>query len=238
MKNKLMFGMVVVLFLFLLAPHWICADTTSKLADSRQTEEAKGPQTPEELLQVIKALFAGPDVDGQEFIEQQFGFARTDWGQTIPREGIKQIIKQVIHYTRINSYPFPFHFDGISIDLQSKLSHLEMTFYRNPSFRITPDLTRKILGLPTEIWVSSPKGDMSGSYRLTYHYETPKYYFDVRLQNRAEDNNQEIRSTFRRHTPEQIKKERVRRKSFENQKDYQALALELKRFEHPRFKKP
>lgn len=227
--------MVMVLFLFVLAPHRLCAETTSELADNRQTEEAKGPQTPEELIQVIKALFADPDVDGQEFVEQQFGFTRTDWGKEIPKGELKKVIPN----TRVNKYPFPFYFsNGISIDRQSKLYHLEMTFYRNPSFRITPDLTRKILGLPTEIWVSSPKGDMSGSYRLTYRYETPKYYFDVRFQNRAEDNNQEIRSTFRRHTPDQIKKERVRRQSFENQKDYQALAMEIKRFEHPRFKKP
>lgn len=219
--------MVMVLFLFVLAPHWLCADTTSELADSRQKEEARGPQTPEELIQVIKALFADPEVDGQEFIEQQFGFARTDWGKEIPKGELKKVIPN----TRVNKYPFPFYFsNGISINRQNKLYHLEMTFYRNPSFRITPDLTRKILGPPTRLWVTSPKGENSRSkYRLTYRYETPKYYFDVLFQNREEESNQAIRSSFRHHTPEQIEKERERRKSFENQKDYQALSMELDR---------
>lgn len=56
--------------------------------------------------------------------------------------------------------------------------------------------------------------------------------------NRDEEINKEIVYAFMDHTPEQIEKERVRRQSFENQKDYLALAMELKRFEHPRFKKP
>lgn len=81
MKNKLMFGMVMVLFLFVLAPHWLCADTTSELAGSRQTEEARGPQTPEKLLQVIKALFAYPDVDGHDFCEKQLSIDRAIWSK-------------------------------------------------------------------------------------------------------------------------------------------------------------
>lgn len=132
--------------------------------------------------------------------------------------------------------PAPFHFGVALLDRQDKLLSLVITFYKHPNFRMTPAVTQKILGPPTKISVSSPAprrdGDSTGVYRITYYYKTEKYHLSVRFMDGNEKNNKETCYAYTKHTPEQIKNEQERRRSFEIHKDYLPLGMEITRFKH------
>jgi hypothetical protein len=238
MTNKMMSGIMVLLFLILLVPYRLCAETDAKKDDSTWSQELQTtvPQTPEDLLLVIKALFANPDGDGHEFFEKQFGIDRLHWGQGAPSGWIES---KFIHPSNLEHLHFPYQFGEVSLDRQYKVYKIELFFYKNKNFLMTPVLTRKILGSPTKIDISSPRNENSiGRYKTTYLYETEKYRLHVEFMNQAEEGNKEVRFTYRKHAPEQIQNEQLRRKSFEIHKNYLPISLELIRFEHPPLKRP
>ena len=187
------------------------------------------PKTPEKLLQVFKDLLADPDVDGQEFCEKRLGIDRSSWVESNPRTIYKKHLEPSFGSPPLPSAPF--HFQEATINHQDKLSVLVLTFYKNPSFRITPALTRQILGEPENISVSEPNVDYSpGQYRISYRYSAKNYkklYFTFR--NADEANTPEIKKAFRKHTPEQIQIEQAHRMLFETHKEYQAIVIEVGR---------
>lgn len=81
MKNRMMSGIVMILFLTLFTPCRLWAETGGGPADTKRARElqANVPQTPEELLLVINALFVNPDEDGHDFCEKRLGIDRANW---------------------------------------------------------------------------------------------------------------------------------------------------------------
>lgn len=232
MKNKLIFGVAAVLCLLLQAQHKLCAETATGMIDTPKTGEmwVNVPQAPEELLQVIKALFVNPDEDGHEFFEKQFGIDRLHWGKSAPSGWIES---KFIHPSDLEHLHFQYQFGEVSLDRQYKVYKIELFFCKNKNFLMTPALTRKILGSPTRIDVSSPRNENStGRYKIIYLYETVKYRLHIEFVDRTEEESKDVRFTYRKHTPEQIQNEQFRRKSFEIHKNYLPLSMEVIRFEH------
>jgi hypothetical protein len=189
------------------------------------------PQTPEELLQMFKDLLADPDVDGKEFCEKRLGIDRRSWVKSkLPRTSDKEHLEMAFSSPPLP--PAPFEFVEAYTNHQDKLKVLVLWFYKNPSFRITPALTRQILGETERIGVAHPRADASrGQYRVSYQYLTKKYQLFVTFWNANEANNPDTIKAFVNHTPEQIQNERERRKPFEVHKDYQPTHVTLRRIE-------
>ncbi len=223
--------------LFLLLIGLLQLSFAENIQEDRETERALAeniqanlPQTPEKLLQVFKDLLTNPDVDGEEFCEKRLGIDRKIWRMDVLE---KSLDKKLLG--PFDKYPLaPFEFVEAAINRQDKLGVLVLWFYKNPSFHITPELIREILGETERVGVTSPKADSSrGEYRVSYQYLTKEYHLVVRFRNADEAKQPETRRMFSRHTPEQEQIEQDRRKSFEVHKEYQPTDIELRRIERP-----
>lgn len=187
MKNKMMLGMVAVLFLALQALPGICAEErTPGPVDTPRAREiwAQAPQTPEELLRVIKVFMDNPQMNGFDIGEKIFGLAREAWGP------VASVYANGPGKQRIDYVPFlrgggqkgppykpillptPYYFGGegvITLAENDELMRLPIAGFKE-TFCLTPTLTREILGEPSSISLSN-KGGLSLTYRITRGHE-------------------------------------------------------------------
>lgn len=174
--------MVAVLFLALQALPGICAEErTPGPVDTPRAREiwAQAPQTPEELLRVIKVFMDNPQMNGFDIGEKIFGLAREAWG---PVAGVyaNGPGKQRIDYVPFLRgggqkgppykpilLPTPYYFGGegvITLAENDELMRLPIAGFKE-TFCLTPTLTREILGEPSSISLGN-KGGMSLIYRI------------------------------------------------------------------------
>ena len=187
MKNRMMLGMVVLLFLALPASPGICAETVPGPIDTPRAREiwAQAPKTPEDLLRVLKSFMEYPQMSGFEIGEKIFGLDREAWGPiaSVAANGPGKQRKLYVPFLRGGGQkgppykqiqlPTPYYFGGegdITLDENDGLISLHISRFKD-TFCLTPALTREILGEPTKI-------DL-GEYGLTLTYDivmAPKKY--------------------------------------------------------------
>lgn len=183
MKNRMMFGMMALLFLTLLAPSGICAESASGLVDTPRTREirANEPKTPEDLLRVLKSFMENPQMSGFDIGEKISGIARENWGEPYggkqdgspqyfpyyrggkkkPPPGEKESPFQVVKSTT----PYFLSDDGIiELEGQNRLRRIRVANFKE-TFCLTPALAREILGEPSSISLGS-KGSLLLDYNI------------------------------------------------------------------------
>jgi hypothetical protein len=169
MKNRMMFGLVALLFLALIASPKM--GSSSVLADTPRTREiqANEPKTPEDLLQVLKSFMKkNPQMNGFDIGEKLSGIAKENWGEPYktwgnPRKnqyfpyvrGGKEIPPPAKQYTGPavvrSTTPYSLMNDGlIEVDENGKLERIKIGKFKE-SFCLTPILTKEILGEPSSI---------------------------------------------------------------------------------------
>jgi hypothetical protein len=250
MKNRTMLRMLVLLFLVLLTPYRICAETVVGPVNTSRAREiqANAPKTPEELLIVLKAFFANPDMDGYDFGEKAIGVDKANWGKGIeyqlPFGGgpvIKSISFAIGCFTQ--TPPVPYQFSTIKLDEQNKLLSFELIHLaQSPNFLLTPAITKKFIGSPTELQITDPTDEFSGGmYYVRYYYKIGTYNLSISFMEKGDtpmsnisfmendDPGQKLKNKRWHHTDEQIQKERTRRFSFDNHKDFLPVSLRLRR---------
>lgn len=186
MKNRIILGIVALIFLALLkAPSGICEETTSALVDTTRTREirANEPKTPEDLLRVLKSFMKkNPQMSGFDIGEKLSGIARENWGEPYggllrgtleyapyyrggknkPPPGKKANPSQVVKSTT------PYHLsseDGtIELEGQDRLRSIRIGGFKE-TFCLTPALAREILGEPSSISLGS-KGSLLLKYNI------------------------------------------------------------------------
>jgi hypothetical protein len=210
-----------------------------------QQPTVQAPQAPEELLRLIKEFVTKPNVNGYEFLEKVLGSPRTNWGPVrVSMKGFgknRDIEWGSVLPSRPGSEPLPVPYmvHDIKIDKQSKFLDMNLSFYRNPSFLLTPAVAQKILGSPSSIYVTSPQNEFSmGSYNLLYTYRievSEVYELQIYFLKEGEsnyprnDNVRKRRKEYSRHTEQQINQEREWRFYFENHKDFLPVSMRLAR---------
>lgn len=226
-------NLVVLIFSFLLA--WTANIAWSQEPVENQTKQfpseqfAKNvPQTPEGLLLAIKGVIANKDKTGESICSEWLGIPPDIWVDNVLTPGSKD--KRYVPSSSMFP-PAPFHFSSALIGHRDTLINLELSFYRNPDFRMTPEEVQKIFGKPTNIWVYRPKSEWSyGEYRVKYRYDYShdqnSYYMDITFHNN-EEVNIENQIKFLQHSPEQVQSERARRKELNAHSGYLPVSLEL-----------
>lgn len=186
---------------------------------------ASTPKTPEELLRVFKDLVADPDVNGYDFCEKRFGIKKDNW-IAFPPPSIEKVFLERKKLPQV-----PFQFGSIYLDHRNTILTMEVFFYKNPFFPLTPALARQFFGAPTEMWVSRPdsRETSSGRYKIIYRYSTNNNYIDMTFWDANEANNERLSAEFRKQSSEQIEREQEKRKEFEYHKNYQPVSIELSR---------
>jgi hypothetical protein len=205
------------------------------------------PKTPEELLKVIKGFMDNPNMDGYEFLEKILGSDRRNWGPVeMSSKGFgdnRDIEYGSVSYSRLKEEPLPVPYTvhQIKIDKQNKFLDIDLSFYENPSFLLTPAVAQKILGPPSSIYVSSPKSEFSiGSYWLLYlyHIEFSKveaYKLQIYFVKEGESDYPRTDQVCKRrheyylHTKQRRKEEKRWRSSFENHKNFLPVSMRFAR---------
>ena len=237
MKNKLYGWLIAFFSLVLLHPSGLLAEGAPGSANNT-------PKTAEELLVSIRDFLANPDMDGALFVEKITGVNKADWGpvsgiQTGFAEGPNvRLERYVIKEFKQPMPTVPYRIFTFYLEEHTHaLMDVEINPHRgahgigDPDYllEITPELTRKILGPPNQLYVTSPHNEFSGGrYDLCYTYLQGRYEFEITFWAKG-DNDLSARRERAKHTSEQIRQERGRRKLFDNHKDFLALTMDLHR---------
>lgn len=199
MRNKMMFRVLALIFLFLLVPGGLCAETAPCPFDTPRAREvwANAPQTPEALLRVLKAFMDNPQMNGFELGEKILGIARENWGAPYSF-GTYSPFRSLEPPTRYSNgklnpnreSPVPYYFEDGNIDLDKNGDLVQFTLLNfKKTFCLTPALTRGILGEPTRITL----GDSGLSLVYTMAHAQREYgilisYKSMQMQPRGDRN--------------------------------------------------
>ena len=193
-----------------------------------ETDVGKVPQTPEALLLAIKGLIANKDKPGESLCAELLGIPKEIWVDNVITPGSED--KRYVPRSSMFP-PAPFNFSSALIGHRGTLIKLELSFYNNQNFRLTPEVVQKIFGYPTILYVRKPTSENSrGVYGVKYRYDHSNdqnsYYMDIVFAN-SDELNAESRVNFMQHSADIIKYERNRRKEFNVHSHYSPSILEL-----------
>lgn len=248
MRNKLFEWMLVLLGLVLLNPFVLRAENAGNESEPSTIEQqlkANAPQSAEDLLLAIRDFLANPNIDGVAFAEKLTGLSKSSWGPASSiQTGFAQDsdIRLVGHYLGAQfkkTLTVPYEINRITIEENTHvLPRFDLDFFRPiksaydlPDYilELTPTLTRKILGPPDKVNVTSPGFDFSrGEYILYYTYVRGQYEWRVSFTAKG-DMEKHLTVERAQHNMEQSVAEISRRKVFENHKDFLAGNMRLSR---------
>lgn len=195
MKNRMVFGVMILIFLTLPAPLRIWAETTGGSVDTPRTRQIRAdePKTPEDLLRVLKSFMENPQMSGYDIGEKISGIARENWGEPAgkPMMGgawsyspcmrgglIKHMIdgKEYVFPTAKQTTPYYLSDDcTIALEGQGALRRIAIGSFKE-TFCLTPAFTREILGEPSSVSLGS-KGSLLLEYDIVSEQKQNKFYF-------------------------------------------------------------
>jgi len=247
--KKILMNVMIVLCFFMSQPLFAGAESTQFTMTPRaQKIFDQAPQTPEALLKVVKEFLDTPMMNGYEFVERISGVDRQHLGPEKRWKTAKGVEKKMYEilcpkcpYDQgvggKRELPTPYIVHDIEFkpdDDQIISVGISFRIGRQPlssmTFLVTPVIIRDFFGKPTGVYVTPASSEYSpGLYYLRYSYDI-EGGFELGMTFLAKgDDDPDLKKQRWKHTAEQIREERNRRKEFANHKDFIALGLGLNR---------